>query len=343
MRLKPYLRLPLLTLIFAPLALAQVAPPISSPSVPGDANAKLLDTVVVSGSAPGPGMWHVYYGDNDMWILGTLSPLPAGITWNTDVLRGAVSGAQEVLWEPYYTVDVKSGFFQKLSLGYNMTKAGKNPDGKTLQQVLSPEIYARWARLKARYLPKDRAVDAKRPLMAAEDLFRAATAAHGLSNRRIWAQPLRDATAAAGAKSTAPNIVVSLDAAKAKALLQDAKNTSFNDAACMNATLDAIEQDLPRMITNANAWATGDLERINFAQIQRRDRACSDVFSNNEVSRKYGLPNISLSIQNRFMQEAEAALKRNRTTVAVVPLENMLGPNGYAAKLRAKGYEVSNP
>ena len=43
------------------------------------------------------------------------------------------------------------------------------------------------------------------------------------------------------------------------------------------------------------------------------------------------------------MQEAEAALKRNRTTVAVVPLENMLGPNGYAAKLRAKGYEVSNP
>ena len=97
------------------------------------------------------------------------------------------------------------------------------------------------------------------------------------------------------------------------------------------------------MITNANAWATGDLERINFAQIQRRDRACSDVFSNNEVSRKYGLPNISLSIQNRFMQEAEAALKRNRTTVAVVPLENMLGPNGYAAKLRAKGYEVSNP
>ena len=97
------------------------------------------------------------------------------------------------------------------------------------------------------------------------------------------------------------------------------------------------------MITNANAWSTGDLDRISFEKIQLRERACSDVFSNNDVSRRYGLPNIALAINNRFMQEAERALAANRSTVAVVPLENMLGPNGYAAKLRAKGYEVSNP
>ncbi len=97
------------------------------------------------------------------------------------------------------------------------------------------------------------------------------------------------------------------------------------------------------MITNANAWATGNIPRINFTQIQRREGACSDVFSNNEVSRRYGLPNVALTINNRFIQEAEAALQRNRSTVAVVPLANMLGPNGYAARLRAKGYEVSSP
>lgn len=322
--------------------LAQSANTPTTPA-PAQGDIRQLDAVVVTGGAPGPGLWHVYAGENEMWILGTLSPLPASISWNSETLRGLVADAQEVLWEPYYAVDVKSGFFQKLSLGYGMKKASKNPDGKTLQQVLSPDLAARWSRAKARYLPRDRDVEKLRPLMAADVLYRAAIAANGLSNRRIWAQPLQDAIKAAGAKSTAPKIEVNLDPAKAKALLKEAQNVSFNDAACMDATLDAIEQDLPRMITNANAWATGNLERINFDKIQRRDRACADVFSNNDVSRRHGLPNIALAINNRFMQEAEGALKRNRTTVVVVPLENMLGPNGYAAKLRAKGYEVSNP
>lgn len=337
-----------LRLALASLALAACLSPVAYsqdamvPAGPQD-GIRQLDTIVVTGSAPGPGMWHVYAGDNDMWIMGTLSPLPAGITWNSDLLRGAIAEAQEVLWEPYYSVNVKSGFFQKMLLGYGMTKAGKNPDGKSLKDVLSPDLYARWARAKARYLPRDRSVEAKRPLMAAEDLFKAAIAAHGLSNARVWATPAREATAAAGAKSTAPQIEVNLDAAKAKAMLKEARKVSFNDAACMDATLDAIEQDLPRMITNANAWATGDLARVNFRQIERRDRVCADVFDNLEVARKYGLPNMAASISNRWMEETESALKRNRTTVAIVSLENILGPNGYVARLRAKGYEVTDP
>lgn len=330
--------------ILSPALLAQVSAPTTLKAVPGpQSNIRQLDTIVVTGSAPGPGLWHVYAGEHDMWILGTLSPLPASISWNSETLRDLVSDSSEVLWEPYYSVDVQSGFFQKLWLGYNMTKAGKNPDGKTLKQVLSPDLYGRWAAAKARYLPRDRSVEEKRPLLAAEALYQAAITANGLSNHRIWAQPLREATEVAGAKSTAPRIDVTLDATKAKAMLKEAQTVSFNDSACMEATLDAIEQDLPRMITNANAWSTGDLDRISFEKIQLRERACSDVFSNNDVSRRYGLPNIALAINNRFMQEAERALAANRSTVAVVPLENMLGPNGYAAKLRAKGYEVSNP
>ncbi|MCY7354529.1 MAG: hypothetical protein LH470_05555 [Lysobacter sp.] len=39
-----------------------------------------MDTVVVSGRVTGPGMWQVYMDDDhDLWIMGTLSPLPANI------------------------------------------------------------------------------------------------------------------------------------------------------------------------------------------------------------------------------------------------------------------------
>lgn len=317
--------------------------PSSPISVTAQDDIKQLDTVVVTGSAPGPGMWHVYSGDKDMWIFGTLSPLPANITWNSRPLRELLGQAQEVIWEPYYSVNVKSGLFQKMLLGYGMVRAGKNPEGKSLKDVLPPDLYARWSRAKARYLPRNRGVEFKRPMLAADDLFKAAVAAHGLSTIPIWTRPVKEAIAATGLKSTAPAVTVDLDAAAAKKILRAARKISFNDSACMAATLDAIERDLPRMITNANAWAQGDMQRINFAVIERREKACADVFSNLELARQHGLPDIHRSIRTRWMEEAEAALKRNQTTIAIVPMQHMLGPNGYAAQLKAKGYEVVEP
>ena len=35
-----------------------------------------LDTMVVSGVQPGPGLWKVRKGEHTLWILGTVSPLP---------------------------------------------------------------------------------------------------------------------------------------------------------------------------------------------------------------------------------------------------------------------------
>lgn len=111
----------------------------------------------------------------------------------------------------------------------------------------------------------------------------------------------------------------------------------------MAATLDAIDQDLPRMITNANAWATGDLARLSFDQLRRREHACADVFSNNAITHKYGIPNLDMSASNRFMDAATHALRSNESTVAIVSISSLLGPNGLAARLRAAGYTVESP
>lgn len=281
--------------------------------------------------------------EHELWILGTLTPAPASIQWNSDDVVALVSNAQEVLWEPYYSVNVKSNFFQKLSLGYGMMKAEKNPDSKSLKDVLDSPLYARWVRVKARYMPSNRRIENKRPLVAADELLHAAIQQAGLSNRSVVNGPVLEAIRTHGVKSNAPRITVNLSNAAAKTALADVRSTSLNDVACLSATLDAIEQDFPHMITNANSWAKGDLDRINFTKLEHRNKLCADAITDADFARKHGLPNIQQSITSQWLQEAEAALRRNQVTLAIAPIENLLGPDGYIAQLRTKGYTVVNP
>ncbi|KIQ97529.1 TraB/GumN family protein [Lysobacter sp. A03] len=300
-----------------------------------------LDSVAVTGPQPGPGLWRVSKGEHDLWILGTLSPLPEGITWNADSVVDLVGQSQEVLWRPHFVVDADVGFFRKLSLGYGMLKAEKNPDGAKLEDVLSPQLYARWTTARQRYLPRDRGIERKRPMVAAQELFSAAIREAGLGSPKIVSPPIRAVIQAESIKETTPKVTVKIE--DPAGAIKDVRRMSLNDSNCLEATLDAIDQLLPRMITNANAWATGDLAQINFDQLARRNNTCADVFSNAEFSRKWGIPDIRASVRNEWLRVAEASLAENATTFAVLPLEDLVAPDGYVARLRALGYEIDAP
>lgn len=319
----------------------QVSPTYDRP-VPEDV--ATLDTIVVSGRVPGPRMWRVEDENGHvLWILGTLTPVPAEIEWDAGLIANRIAGAQELLWEPYYTVNVQAGFIRKLQLGYGILRAEGNPDGKRLEDVLPSDVYARWSRLKHEYLPGDWRIERKRPLVAASKLFQAAIRRNGLSDRKVVNAPIIEAARAHGVVSTAPKVQVEISGSDAYRVLGQARSEALDDVACMAATLDAIEQDLPRMITNANAWAIGDLRRISFASLQRREALCADAMTDTEFARNLDLPNIRNSIRGRWLHEAKAALLRNPVTVSVVPLQNIAGTHGYAAQLRAAGFAVRDP
>src|SRR6202020_2679371 len=46
-----------------------------------------LDEIVVTGERAGPGLWHVYQGAAQLWIFGTVSPLPKDMTWRSTQLE----------------------------------------------------------------------------------------------------------------------------------------------------------------------------------------------------------------------------------------------------------------
>ena len=219
-------------------------PPVSTQAVPGD-GIRTEATVVVTGEQPGPGLWLVRKGGHDLWILGTLNPLPAGMRWQSKQVEQVIANAQEVIRAPRVSFDVKVGFFRGLTLLPSMLGARKNPDGKTLQQVVSPESYARWKALKARYIGNDGGVEKWRPLFAAQELYKEAMKKSGLDNAKsVW--PVIDKAI----ETHHPNVTVvkeEIVVKDPKPLLKEFSKTTLDDIACFENTMTRIETDLDAM------------------------------------------------------------------------------------------------
>ncbi|WP_144898678.1 TraB/GumN family protein [Luteimonas cucumeris] len=83
---------------------------------PRDPSIVELDTMVVSGAQPGPGMWRVSKGDHVLWILGTQSPLPRRMEWDTTAVERTILQSQELIAPPGTRIKSDIGFFSGLTL-----------------------------------------------------------------------------------------------------------------------------------------------------------------------------------------------------------------------------------
>ena len=82
------------------------------PTPPGDATT--LDTVMVTGEQPGPGMWKVTNGDHVLWILATAYPLPKKMVWQSKQVDDTIAQSQEVIANVAGKLDIS--FFHKVTL-----------------------------------------------------------------------------------------------------------------------------------------------------------------------------------------------------------------------------------
>jgi hypothetical protein len=190
-----------LSLAAVPHAFAQSAQP---PQAAAGAPIRTEAAVVVTGTQPGPGLWKVSKDGHVMWVLGTQSPLPKHMQWHSDEVEAALAASQEVLYAPSLGITVGTGFFSALFLVPKMYGARKNPDGKTLHDVLPPALYARWLPLRERYLGRGRGAERMRPLFAAGELWEEALDDNGLVSSGIVAPVVARAVKAHGLRETKP-------------------------------------------------------------------------------------------------------------------------------------------
>ncbi len=300
-----------------------------------------LDTMIVSGVQPGPGLWKVSKGDRVLWVLGTLSPLPRGIEWDTRRVDEVIAGSQEVLLAPSVNVDTDSGFFGNLTLIPGALKARRNPDGKRLQDLVPRAQYARWQVLKARYIGGDRGIEQWRPVFAALELYQKAIEKSRMSGRGIVGPHVTKTAKRLGVKTTNP--VVKITIKEPRKALKEFQATTLDDGDCFARTLDRIDTDLGTMIARANAWAIGDVQTLRELPFGNQFTACSAAFGSAALARKYGVADMARQMETRWLAAAESALTRNASTFATLPIAELLKPDGYLAKLQAKGYEVEAP
>ena len=306
-------------------------PPQSS----GQTTDSPVEEVVVVGKHEGPRMWRVTKGDHVLWILGTISPLPRKMTWQSDSVEAVLQQTQEVLpaWPSF---GVGANPFTALRLYFTWRRIQKSPDHMKLQSQISPELYARFAALKARFAPGDNKLEELRPMLAGGRLLDKAFEASGLTMHNEVQQTVIRLANKQGVTVHQTRIKVQdpVD------VLKDLGDTPREgEIACLAAIITRLETDLAPMQARARAWALGDVDTLRKLPHSVDDRiACLAAVSNSPRIR-----DLVVRAQDDWLIEAEQALARNESTLAVQSMDRLLGSDGILATLRAKGYGVAGP
>lgn len=342
---------------------AAAAIALTGPGAAAQAGSDELETILVSGEQPGPGLWRVSKDDHVLWILGTIGALPKDMTWRSQQVERLVAGSQEVIYPANVQIGADIGMFRALTLLPSALKAAKNPGGAKLADVLPPATYEKWRVLREKYLGKDDDVEKWRPTIALGrlrgDAFRKSGLTFGSSARSVVDRVAKKNHV----KITIPPLVErKIHVEDPKRILKQASKTEFPELACFERGLDQLEPRLGDAKVAANAWATGDVDAL-----RRRQRPHEGTLADADLSCERQMleavagmddaPGAKKAVDDFNSQAAIAeraqewnwlnalqkALAANDSTFAILPMSQLLKPDGYVAKLRAAGYDVEEP
>jgi hypothetical protein len=322
-----------LTAAFSSVCRADIPPPPPAAAAVGAS----LDDVLVTGERPGPGMWRVSKGGHDLWILATLQPLPKNMTWRSELVELRIASSQVVISPPQVDADI--GFFRSLTLIPSLLRARKSPDGRTLEQLLPHDIYIRWLALRVKYGMADD--EHKRPMLAALDLYQRALDQSGLaSNEAVW-----DTIEKTARKDRIPlqPVVLNLKVDDAKSAIHDLNKIPQDaEIACLTKTIERLETDLQPMRQRANFWSLGDIDGLRSLPYPDEEVACLNAFlAVPEFREQY--ERARTQIADLWLATADAALSKNASSFAVLPITVFLKEDGLLDRLRATGYAVQDP
>jgi hypothetical protein len=107
---------------------------------------------------------------------------------------------------------------------------------------------------------------------------------------------------------------------------------------CVEASLVTIEKDLPRLVERAQAWATGNVERIENLHEPPEVDACRAA-----LDQGAGASDLISLVRRTWLDRMEKYLQSGEMTVAVVNMDLLLEKGGLLDELRARGYDIDTP
>jgi uncharacterized protein YbaP (TraB family) len=320
------MRIPTATFIAASLLAASV---FSNACRADQPPAPLMDEVVVTGERTGPGMWHVHRGTAQLWILGSMSPLPKGITWRSKQVEQVLDSANQVLVQKPFEIGIARILWLLITEHNVLMVRG----GKRLKDVLPADLHARFAVQRAKYTQDSAKWERFRPLIAAAFLQQAAFHEAGLSTRLDLGAAIRVLAKKHHVRVEEVKFAGVGDVLEAlKTMPPSTENT------CVAASLVTIETDLPRLVDRAQAWASGNVERIAKLREPAEVDACRAA-----LDAGVGASELISRMRRTWIDTMERYMQNGAVTVAVVNMDMLLEPGGLLDQLRTKGYEIDAP
>lgn len=288
----------------------------------------VLPPVVVSGERAGPGLWQVSGARGQVWILGTVSPLPVGMTWRAGEVTRVLGAVDEVVFARPVELSAPRVLWMLIAHRDLLLL----PGGKTLREVLPPELYARFAALRAQTGEGGDQWERDRPIIAGALLEDRALSRVGLSNRLDVSLAVRRLAREKHVPITelqtpgAPDLLAALRSLPAAA-----------EQACLATLVAAVETGLPALAARADAWASGNIERLR-ALPPSSETACASSLSGTgaEIAAWQ-------RTEDAWLTALEGRLQGSGATLAVIDLDLLLGAHGLLQELADFGYRVEEP
>lgn len=323
------------------LCSAAVATPLHAQTAPPTGDVPTLEGVTVSGEQPGPGLWRATRNGHTLLILGSLTPLPQKMTWKTDEIDEALSHSGALLLPPKVEIKPNTGFFGRLALLPSLIGVRNAPDGATLKDTVPADVYARWLLVKARYIGDDRSVERYRPIFAVLELYKNAVKKSGLRKSGDITRTVIALAQKYNVKQVPVQYTLLVD--DPRAAVKAFKRSTLDDVSCFTQSIDNIDAQLAEMTARANAWASGDIAALRDDRRAQQRLTCMAAATESGVAQRIGLTDVPKATRERWLAAVDDAVAANVQSVAIVSIDDLLGPDGYLAALQAKGYAVESP
>ncbi|MGK0224252.1 MAG: hypothetical protein ACI9ON_003502 [Limisphaerales bacterium] len=256
-------------------------------------------------------MWRVSKEANELWIFGTLSPIPQKMQWDAASVEAILAETDEVISSPGVSVSAnpfKGVFALPLLWGIR-----NSPEKKKLKDVVPAELYTRWLTQKALYIGSDRGIEKYRPIFAATELYTKAIDESGLEPDAKVHKKINKMIKKNKIPVTSTSVERSIE--QPRKLIKAFKKSSLDDVDCLRKTIERLEVDLDDMRARATAWASGDLATLR--SLLHEDQ-----------------------LEQKWRDAAVLALENNEVTFAMLPITDLLKPDGVVAFFKDQGYQV---
>jgi len=310
-----------------------------------------LEEVIVAGRQPGPPMWRVSRGENVLWIFPQPDLVPRQMIWDSSSVEAVVADSQEALSMPDVDIEMSKlvmlnpiNIIRGIRLG---NRIRENPNEAKLEEVVPEELYVRFSALKAEYFPRHGKIDDMRPVMAAATMVDIVQRESDLVSGAEIGKTIRRLTRRnKDIRHTEIETSLTLEG-NFRSLAQRietmmASLSPEQEVTCFEAQVTRMETDLGAARRRANAWALGDIDEFRRIPLPGSD---NDVCTGLMLASSEGetLEEL-LARQNRqWLDAAETALARNRSTFAVLSISTLLQADGPITQLKAAGYDVREP